>query len=66
MPMLLPYLIFCLFVLLLRAIPMAYGGSKARGQIGVRAPSLCHSSQQCHILNPLGEEIGWNPQPHGY
>ena len=33
----------CVFFLLFRATPMAYGGSQARGQIGATAPSLCHS-----------------------
>ena len=34
---------------------MAYGGSQARGQIGVAAADLHHSSQQCQILNLLSE-----------
>ena len=39
-------LFFCLFVylfLLFRAIPMAYGGSQARDQIGAMAANLHHS-----------------------
>ena len=32
---------------------MAYGGSHARGR--ATAASLCHSSQQRRILNPLNE-----------
>ena len=63
-------LVFCLFVLLFRAAPMAYGGSQARGRIRDTAPSqrhshakqdpscLCylhHSSWQHQILNPLRE-----------
>ena len=31
--------VFCLF----RAVPVAYGGSQARGQIGAVAPGLHHS-----------------------
>ena len=34
---------------------MAYGGSQARGGIGVVAAGLHHSSQQCLIVNPLSE-----------
>ena len=34
---------------------MAYGGSQARGLIGVTAAGLHHSSWQCHILNPLSK-----------
>ena len=34
---------------------MAYGGSQARGLIGVSAAGLRHSSQQRRILNPLSE-----------
>ena len=36
---------FCLFcfVLLFRAIPMAYGSSQARGVIGAVVTGLCHS-----------------------
>ena len=32
-----------LFFFLFRAIPLAYGGSQARGQIGAIASVLCHS-----------------------
>ena len=39
------FLSFCLF----RAIPTAYGGSQARGLIGVVATGLCHSPQQYRI-----------------
>ena len=35
---------FVLFCLLFRAMPMAYGGSQARGPIGATAASLCHSN----------------------
>ena len=53
-----------------RAVPMAYGSSQDRGQIGAVSAGLCHShsnidlnctchlqhrSQQCWILNPLSE-----------
>ena len=34
---------FFFFFLLFRATPVAYGGSQARGQIGVTAASLYHS-----------------------
>ena len=36
-------LFVCLFVLLFRAAPIAYGVSQARGQIGATAAGLCHS-----------------------
>ena len=36
-------LIFFFFFCLLRAAPMAYGGSQARGGIGAIAASLCQS-----------------------
>ena len=55
---------FCLF----RAVPEAYGGSQARGPIGVVAADLCHSNVGSEprlrptpqltsmlILNPLSE-----------
>ena len=45
----------CLFVLLFRATPAAYGSSQARGQIGAADASLCHSLQQRWILYPLSE-----------
>ena len=45
------YSLFCLF----RAAPVVYGGSQARGLIGVVAASLHHSSWQHQILNPLSE-----------
>ena len=32
-----------IYLLLFRATPMAYGGSKARGHIGATAAGLCHS-----------------------
>ena len=43
--------VFCLF----RAVPTAYGGSQAKGQIGAAAASLPHSSQHHRILNPLSK-----------
>ena len=61
---------FLLFFLLLRTTPMAYVSSQTRGQIGATAVSLhhshsnvgskpcltlCHSSWQCWILNPLSK-----------
>ena len=33
------FFFFCLF----RAVPMAYGSSQARGQMGTAAAGLCHS-----------------------
>ena len=40
------------FILLFRAIPVAYGSFQARGQIGAAGANLCHShgnsgSEQC-------------------
>ena len=46
---------FCLFVLLFRAAPVAYGGSQARGPIGATAAGIYHSLQQRRILNPLSD-----------
>ena len=56
---------FCLFLsfFLLRASPVAHGGSHARSQSYSRQPTpqpephqiRDHSSQQCQILNPLSE-----------
>ena len=37
------FLCVCVFVCLLRAIPMAYGGSEARGKIRAAASGLHHS-----------------------
>ena len=69
---------FFFFCSLFRAVPTAYGGSQARGQIGAAAaahatamatpdPSciwdLCHSLQ-CWILNPQTEAKDLNPHPH--
>ena len=34
---------FYFYFLLFRAVPVAYGGSQARGQIGATAAGLCHS-----------------------
>ena len=68
---------FCLF----RTVPIAYGGSQARGWIGAVVTGLCHShsntdpscvcdlrhsSQQCWIPNPTEQDQGSNPGPHGY
>ena len=36
------FLLFCV-LFFLRAIPTAYGSSRARGQIGAAATGLCHS-----------------------
>ena len=55
---------FCLFAISW-AVPMAYGGSQARGQIGAIAATatqdlghicdLHHSSRERRILDPLSE-----------
>ena len=61
---------FFFFIFLFRAVPLAYGGSQARGRIGATAAGLrhshsnsdpshvCdvhHSSRQCQIFNPRSE-----------
>ena len=49
------FFFFCLFVLLFRAAPAAYGGSQARGQIRAAAVSLHHShagSEPCQLPIP--------------
>ena len=68
------FLVFCLFVLLFRAVLLAYKSSQARGWIRAVAASLhystatpdlsciCnlhHSSQQCRIPDPLSEARDW-------
>ena len=72
------FLILLLFIFLsfclIGAVPVAYGGSQARGLIEAVAASLhqshsktrselrlrlYHSSQQCQILNPLSEARDW-------
>ena len=65
---------FTAFLLCFGAAPTAYGGSQARGRIGVAPASLRHShndtrskpglwlhhsSQQHQILNPLSETMEW-------
>ena len=45
----------CLFVCFLRATPVTYGGSQARGSIGATAARLRHSPQQRRILNLVSE-----------
>ena len=57
-PVYLLYIIFFSFFFfwvggLFRATSGAYGSSQNRGQIGVTAADLHHSSQQCWIFNPL-------------
>ena len=64
-----------------RATPEAYGGSRARGQIGAAAASLHHSHSNTGYKSSLGpiaqltatpdpepteQGQGSNPQPHGY
>ena len=66
--------IYIWFFCLLRATPVAYGGSQARSLIGTAAASLRHSHsnprskpclrpipqlKQCQILNPLSEARDW-------
>ena len=54
---------FFFLFLLFKAAPVAYGNSKARGQIGAVATGLCHSHShtraeptlKCWILNPLSK-----------
>ena len=41
--LLLFFVLFCFVLVFFRASPTAYGGSKARGQIGVVAAALRHS-----------------------
>ena len=73
--------IYFLFCCLFSATPAAYGGSRASGQIGDAAASICHShsnvrSELCLLSTPqlmatpdpqpTGRGQGWNPRPHGY
>ena len=51
------YFLFYLFVLLFRAVPAAYGGSKARGQIGAAGAGLHHSHSNA------GSELHLQPTP---
>ena len=48
-----------IFFSLFRAIPAAYGSSKARGRIRAAAASLHHSLWQCQIFNPLSGARDW-------
>ena len=43
------------FLFLFKAMPEAYGGPQASGQMGATAVGLYHSSRQYQILNPLSE-----------
>ena len=47
----------CLFVLLFRAAPMAYGSSQPRGQIGGTVASLHHSHSH------VGSQLHLRPTP---
>ena len=49
------------YFIFLRATPVAYGGSQARGPNGAVAAGLHQSSQQHQILNPLSEGPGIEP-----
>ena len=64
--------VFCLF----RATPVAYGDSRARGQIRAVATSLHHSHSNARseprqqtttqlMATPAEQGQGSNPQPHG-
>ena len=72
---------FFKFFFFLRAIPMAYGSSQARGQIGATAASLHHSHSntrsQPHLQStlhhmatldpwPTAQGQGLNLRPHGH
>ena len=55
---------FCFF----RAVPEAYGGSQARGQIGTTAGSLHHSYSNAGFLTPwarpgIEPESSWDTSP---
>ena len=49
------FIIFLFNLFFFRAVPVAYGGFQARGQIGATAAGLHHSSQQHWILQRLSE-----------
>ena len=51
------YLFVYLLILLFRAVPVAYGGSQARGQIRATVASLHHSH------NNAGFELHLQPTP---
>ena len=51
------FCIFCLFVCLFRAAPMAYGGSQAGDRIGAIAAGLCQSHSSA------GSELSLQPTP---
>ena len=65
---------FCLFVclfLLFRAVPVAYGSSQARDQIGAVAAGLCHSNSNARselALRPIPQlmlSLSHNRNSHG-
>ena len=48
-------LLFFVFLPFLELLPVAYGGSQARGLTGAIATGLQHSSRQHRILNPMSK-----------
>ena len=56
---------FFFFFFLFRAVPEAYGGSQARGRMGVTAAGLHHRHSNTGSLTTERDQ-GWNPCPHGY
>ena len=73
------FFVFCLFAIS-GAVPVAYGGSQARGRIGAVDAGLhqSHSNSGSKLRlqptpqfmatpDPSPTELGqgWNPQPHG-
>ena len=64
------FLNFFFFLFFLRAAPVAYGSSQARGRIGAAAAGLCHSHSKTgskpHLPSMLSLWQCWilNPYPH--
>ena len=52
---------FLVFFYLFRAVPAAYGGSQARGQIGATTAGLRHG--RVFDLYHMGSESGLQPMP---
>ena len=51
------FVLFCFVFCLFRAVPIAYGGSQARGWIGAVTAGLCHSHSN------LGSKLRLQPTP---